>query len=152
MASYIPNSFKGRLLGDTSQISTAINLASDTIKLMLLTSSHTPDIDAEVFIDDVSTNEVAASGTYSAGGVTLNITSDTGGGGTDDTDDEGVLDADDVSITSATITARYGVIYKDTGTPSTSPIIAVIDFGSNQSSSAGTFAITWNAEGIINLG
>ena len=147
MASVIPNSLKGRLMGDTAQIATAINLATDTIKLMLVTSSYTPDIDADVFIDDVSANEVGASGTYSAGGVTL-----TQSGSTDDTDDEGVFDATDVSITSATITARYGVVYKDTGTPSTSPIIAVIDFGGNQSSTLGTFAIVFAAEGILNLG
>lgn len=147
MASYVPNAFKGRLMGDTAQIGTAINLASDTVKLMLLTSSHTPDADAEVFIDDVSANEIGASGTYSAGGVTLTKSSST-----DDTDDEGVFDATDVSITSATITARYAAIYKDTGTPSTSPIICVIDFGSDQSSTVGTFTITFNSEGILNLG
>ena len=147
MASVIPNSFKGRLMGDTAQIATAINLATDTIKLMLVTSSYTPDVDADVFIDDVSANEVGASGTYSAGGVTLTVT-----GSTDDTDNEGVFDATDVSFTSATITARYAVIYKDTGTPGTSPIIAVIDFGSNQTSTAGTFAITFASEGILNLG
>jgi hypothetical protein len=147
MASYVPNSFKGRLMGDTAQISTAINLATDTVKLMLLTSSHTPDVDAEVFIDDVSANEISASGSYSAGGVTLTKSSST-----DDTDDEGVFDATDVSITSATISARYAAIYKDTGTPSTSPIICVIDFGSTQTSTGGTFAITFAAEGILNLG
>lgn len=146
MANYVPNAFKGRLMGDTAQISTAINFATDSFKLMLLTSSHTPDVDAEVFIDDVSANEVAASGTYSAGGIALTMT-----GSTDDTDDEGVLDATDVSVTSATITARYGVVYKDTGTPSTSPIVCVIDFGSNQSSTSGTFAVTFAAEGILNL-
>lgn len=146
MASIIPNSFKGRLMGDTAQISTAINLAADTIKLMLVTSSYTPDADADVFIDDVSANEVAASGSYSAGGATLTVA-----GSTDDTDDEGVFDATDVSFTNATITARYAVIYKDTGTPSTSPIICVIDFGSNQISTLGTFAITFAAEGILNL-
>ena len=146
MASVIPNSFKGRLMGDTTQIATAINLATDTIKLMLVTSSYTPDIDADVFIDDVSANEVANSGTYSAGGITLTIT-----GSTDDTDNEGVMDATDASVTSATITARYGVIYKDSGTPATSPIIAVIDFGSNQTSTAGTFALAFAAEGILNL-
>jgi hypothetical protein len=147
MASYVPNAFKGRLMGDTAQISTSVNLATDTIKLMLLTSSHTPDADAEVFIDDVSANQVSASGSYSAGGVTLTVT-----GSTDDTDDEGVFDATDVAITSATITARYAAIYKDTGTPSTSPIICVIDFGSNQTSTADTFTITFAAEGILNLG
>lgn len=146
MASIIPNTFKGRILGDANEVSTAIDLENDTIKLMLLTSSHTPNADTDVFIDDVSANEVSASGTYSAGGATLTVTSST-----DDTDDEGVFDATDVSFTSATITARYAVIYKDTGTPSTSPIVCEIDFGSDQSSTAGTFTISFAAEGIINI-
>lgn len=134
-------------MGDTTNISTAINLATDTVKLMLLTSSHTPNADTDIFIDDVSANEVSASGSYSAGGVTLTKSSST-----DNTDDEGVFDATDVSITTATITARYGIVYKDTGTPSSSPIICEIDFGSNQSSTLGTFTITFAAEGILNLG
>lgn len=145
MASYVPNTFKGRLMGDTAQISTAINLATDTIKLMLLTSSHTPDVDAEVFIDDVSANEVSASGSYSAGGVTLTVSSTT-----DDTNDVGYLDATDVSITSATINARYGVIYKDTGTPSTSPIICVQDYTA-VASNGGTLTITFASGGILKL-
>ena len=114
---------------------------------MLLTSSHTSDIDADVFIDDVSANEVGASGTYSAGGGTLTTTCST-----DDTDNEGVFDATDISFTSATITAQYAVIYKDTGTPGTSPIVCIIDFGTVTGSSAGTFTITFASEGIINLG
>lgn len=147
MASLIPNTFKARILGDAAEISTAIDLEQDTIKMMLLTSSHTPNADTDVFIDDVSANEVAASGTYSAGGATLTVTCTT-----DDTDDEGVFDATDVSFTSATITARYAVIYKDTGTPGTSPIICEIDFGSNQTSTLGTFAVSFAAEGILNIG
>lgn len=147
MASYVPNAFKGRLMGDTAQISTAVNLASDTVKLMLLTSSHTPDVDAEVFIDDVSANECPASGTYSAGGVALTKSSST-----DDTDDEGVFDATDVSFTGATLSARYAAIYKDTGTPGTSPIICVLDFGSTITSTAGTWSLPFHAEGILNLG
>ena len=146
MATLVVNSFKGRLMGDTAQISTAINFATDTFKLMLLTSSHTTDIDAQVFIDDVSANEVAASGTYSAGGVTLTPSSST-----DDTNDRGALDAADVSFTSATITARYAVLYKDTGTPGTSPIVAIYDFGSDKTSTAGTFAITINSAGLLTL-
>lgn len=146
MASLITNAFKGHLLGDRAQISTIINLATDTIKLMLVTSSYTPSADDDVFVSTPDDNEVAASGTYSAGGATL-----TWAGSTDDTDDEGVGDAADVSFTSATITARYGVIYKSTGTATTSPIIVVLDFGSNITSTGGTFSIVFAAEGIINL-
>ncbi len=149
MASIVANSFKGRILGDDSIASTAVNLKSDTIKLSLHSSSLTPDADADEFFDDLD-NEVATSGTYTtgiAGGVTLTVTVST-----DDTDDEGVFDATDVSITSASIAARYAALRKDTGVAATSPIVCIIDFGSTITSTAGTFAITFAAEGILNLG
>lgn len=112
-----------------------IDFTNDTFKLMLITDSHTPDIDAEEFIDDVSANEVSASGTYSAGGGTLASTSVT----VDDTNDRAYFDAADVAFTSATITARYAYLYKDTGTPATSPIVGYYDYGSNSSSTSATF-------------
>lgn len=145
MASAVYNSFKGRALDATDVVATNIVLSSDTIKLSLHSSSYTPDIDADEFFDDVD-NEVGASGSYSAGGGTLTVSCST-----DDTDNEGVFDATDVSFTSATITARYAIIYKSTGTAATSPLVCYIDFGSNYTSTAGTFAITFAAEGIINL-
>ena len=124
----------------------AIDLENDTIKVMLLTSSYTADIDADAFIDDVSANEISGTG-YTAGGQVLAGKTTT----QDNTDDEGVFDATDLNWSTSTITARYGVLYKDTGTPSTSPLIAYIDFGENKTSVSGTFGITWNAEGIINI-
>lgn len=142
MASGIYNNYKVRMLGS----GTMADLDGDTIKIALLTSSYTPDFDAHDFFDDVSANEVGASGTYSAGGATLSVTLTQ-----DNTDNEGVFDATDVSWTSATITARYAIIYKSTGVSSTSPLIALIDFGSNQTSTAGTFTITFAAEGIVNV-
>ncbi len=140
MATIIPNSFKKHIMNG------GIDLDTDTIKVMLLSSSHTQDQDNHEFIDDVSANEVSGTG-YSAGGATLGSKTVT----QDNTDDEGVFDAADVTWGSSTITARYAAIYKDTGTPSTSPIIAIIDFGENKTSSAGNFTIQWNAEGILNL-
>lgn len=140
MASLVYNSFKKKIMDGS------IDLDTDTIKIALVTSSYTPSADNDDFWDDVSANEVANSGTYAAGGATLTVTVSQ-----DNTDDEGVFDATDVSWTSATITARYAVIYKSSGVSSTSPLICLIDFGSNQSSSAGTFAITFAAEGILNL-
>lgn len=139
------NSFKARILGASDVVGTAINLTSDTIKMSLHSSTYAPDIDADHFYSDVD-NEVEASGTYSAGGATLTVTCST-----DDVDDEGVFDAADVSFTSATITARYAIIYKSTGTSTTSPVVLYIDFGSNQFSTAGTFTVTFAAEGILNL-
>lgn len=141
MASGIYNNFKELLLKGAN-----IDFESDTIKVALVTSSYTPDFDAHDFFDDI-TNEVTGTG-YTAGGATLASKTVT----QDDTDNEGVFDAADVTWSTSTITARGAVIYKSTGTASTSPLIAYIDFGSDQVSTAGNFVITWNAEGILNIG
>lgn len=123
----------------------SIDLDTDTIKVALVTSSYTPDQDVHDFFDDV-TNEVVGTG-YTAGGASLANKAVTA----DNTDNEGVFDADDVSWTTATITARAAVVYKSTGTASTSALICYIDFTSDKVSTAGTFTIAWNAEGILNL-
>jgi hypothetical protein len=59
------------------------------------------------------------------------------------------LDSADPSWASATISGiRYAVIYKDTGTASTSPLLWLIDFGADQSVTSGTFTIVLAALGI----
>ena len=123
----------------------SIDLENDTIKVMFLDSSHTNDIDAHEFIDDVSANEVSASGTYSAGGVTLTFTNSQ-----DDTDNEGVADVADFSVTSFTGSVRTLCFYKDTGTPGTSSIIAFETFTADQAATAGTWAYTTATEGLFN--
>ena len=139
MADVKYNSFKKALMDG------ALDLANNTIKVMLVTSSYTPDADAHEFKDDV-TNEVSGTG-YTAGGATLA----NGAVTQDNTDDEGVFDADDVVWSNSTITARGAVIYKDTGTASTSPLICYIDFGADKSSESADFTLEWNAEGILNI-
>lgn len=139
MADVIYNSFKKKIMDGS------IDLDTDTIKVALVTSSYTPDQDVHDFFDDV-TNEVSGTG-YTAGGASLANKSVTA----DNTDNEGVFDADDVSWTTSTITARGAVLYKSTGTASTSALIAYLDFGADKISTDGTFTIAWNAEGIINL-
>jgi hypothetical protein len=121
-----------------------INLASDTIKVALVTSSYSPNQDTHEKFSDVA-NEVAAGNGYTAGGAALSNKTVT----KDNTNHAAVFDADDVSWDPSTITARAAVIYKDTGTPSTSPLIAYIDFGADKSSSSDRFRIIWNANGII---
>jgi len=122
-----------------------IDFDTDTIKVMLCTSSYTPDQDAHDYKDDV-TNEVVGDG-YTAGGATL--TNKTIGY----TADTNVIkiDADDTSWAASTITARYAVIYDDTGTASTSPLLGYIDFGEDKSSSAGTLLIQWSADGMLKV-
>lgn len=140
MATVIYNAFKKNIMNGS------IDLDTDTIKVALTTSSYTPDQDSHEFFSSV-TNEVSGTG-YTAGGATLANKTVT----QDNTDNEGVFDADDATWSSSTITnARYAIVYKSTGVAGTSPLICAIDLGSNYSSTNGTFTLPWNAEGIVNL-
>lgn len=112
---------------------------SGTLKLALLADTYTPDVDADDFFDDVVADEVSGTG-YSAGGATIGGATS----GQDNTNDRGYFDANDVSWAGSTITARYAVLYFDTGTDSTSRLVCYVDFGSNQSTSGTTFAVNWD--------
>lgn len=137
MASVIYNSAKVKFFNGS------IDWDTDTIKVALVTSSYTPNIDSHDFFDDI-TNEVSGTG-YSAGGKTLT----TAAVNQDNTNDRGGLDGDDLSWTSSTFTCRAAIVYKSTGTASTSALIAYIDFGSDQTVSSGTFTLTWDSAGLI---
>lgn len=120
---------------------TAVDLDTDTLKIMLVTSAYTPDFGVHDFKADV-TNEVSGTG-YTAGGETLTSLSLTQSAGTI------TFDAADVTWASSTITARGAVIYDDTVL--NDPLICYIDFGSDQSSSSGDFVISFNASGIFTI-
>jgi len=80
-----------------------------------------------------ATNEVSASGTYSAGGGALTNVTPTSSGTT------AFTDFADLSFTSATITAFGAMIYNDSAAGD--PSVCILDFGGSKSSSAGTFTI-----------
>lgn len=123
-----------------------IDTSADTFKVMLATSSYTPDQDSHQFKSDV-TNEVSGTG-YTAGGATLSSFAATYDGASNTLK----IDADDSSWTTSTITARYAIVYDSTpSTDATRPLIAYVDFGADVSTSAGTLAITWNASGIATV-
>lgn len=82
-----------------------------------------------------TTNEVGASGGYSVGGGALTKVSPTTSGTT------AFTDFDDLAFNSATITARGALIYNDTATGD--PTVAVLDFGSDKTSTAGAFTIVF---------
>jgi hypothetical protein len=54
-----------------------------------------------------------------------------------------LTDFSDLSFTTATITARGALIYNDTATGN--PTVAVLDFGTDKTSTAGTFTIVFPA-------
>jgi hypothetical protein len=124
-----------------------IDWDSDTIKVALLTNAYTPNQDAHDYFDDVVTHQVTGTG-YTSGGNTLANKTNTYNSATNVI----VLDADDTTWASSTITARYAVIYDATpATDATRPLIGYVDFGSDQSSSNGNFTITWDSTGIVRV-
>jgi hypothetical protein len=82
-----------------------------------------------------NTNEVANSGTYSAGGGTLTNVTPTSSGTT------AFTDFADLSFTSATITAYGAMIYNDTAAGN--PSVCILDFGGAKTSTSGTFTIVF---------
>ena len=130
MASGIYHSFferLGRGAGD---------LQSVTVKCALVTSAYTPTADHD-FFDDV-TNELGSGSGYTSGGDTISVTV---------TDDDGNDRVDivlgEAQWTTATLTAGGCVYYVDTGgAASTDWLIAYLDFGTDRSSSSGTFTIS----------
>jgi hypothetical protein len=122
-----------------------INWSSDTIKVMLCTSSYVPDQDAHVYKDVSVTSEVTGTG-YVAGGTALASKTNTYTAATNII----ALDAADVTWAASTITARYAVIYDDSPA-SNKPLLAYVDFGADQSSNNGNFTITWDANGILKI-
>jgi hypothetical protein len=101
----------------------------DVFKLALYTSSANLDATTTAYS---ATNEVANSGTYTAGGGALTNVTPTSTGTT------AFLDFGDISFTSATITARGALIYNSS---KANRAVAVLDFGGDKISTAGTFTV-----------
>jgi len=118
------NSFKQELLAMTP------HTAADVYKIAIYTSAATLSKSTTAYS---ATNEVAASGSYGAGGITLTgftVTLDT---------DTAILDwTTDPVATAATITGRGALIYNSSRS---NKAVAVLDFGADITSTAGTFTI-----------
>jgi hypothetical protein len=125
-------SFKAELFTGTQVFGT------DTFKLALYTSAA--DLGAATTVYS-STNEVAASGSYVAGGGTLTGVTVASSGTT------AWVTFDNISFTSATITARGALIYNSSkGNKS----VAVLDFGQDKSSSSSTFTVQFPVANATN--
>jgi len=119
-------SFKQELLDGEMDFSSD---TSQVFKIALYTSSATLDATTTAYS---VTNEVSGTG-YTAGGNTLTVVAPTTSGTT------AFLDFNDTTWATATITARGALIYHADGVGD--PAVAVLDFGSDKTSTAGDFTI-----------
>jgi hypothetical protein len=122
--------------------------AGDTIKVALVTSSYTPSRATHDFWDDVSTNEVSGTNYTAGGNEVASKTVTTAANVT-------TWDAADPATWSQSGTgfsnARYAILYKDTGTPSTSPLVAYHDFGSDKGNVDGDLTVQLDSAGIATI-
>ena len=111
---------------------------SDTFKIALYTSSASLGAGTTAY---ATTNEISGTG-YTAGGNSLTLVAPSTSGTT------ALLDFADVTWTSATVTARGALIYRNSG--SGTPAVAVLNFGADKVSTAGDFAIIFPAADASN--
>lgn len=105
------------------------------LRVALLNNSHTPDVSAHEYLSDVNANEISGGG-YSSKVLapTINI----------ENDDIVIGDLPETIWSSLTATnIRHALVYKHTGTASTSTLIFSVDFEENYSPSSQDFTVFW---------
>ena len=132
---YMCTSFKKELMTATHNFTNGANV----FKLALYTNSASFTAATTAY---TATNQVSNSGSYSAGGGALtNVTPTTSG-------TTAFTDFNDLTFTSATITARGALIYNDTAAGD--PTVVVLDFGADKTSTSGDFQIVFPAANASN--
>ena len=126
--------------GKEKFLSGAINLITDTIKVALVKNTYPQNLTTDDFYDDISAYVIGTPQTLAAKSVAL-----------------GGFDAGDVTYTAVTAgdTLEGVVIYKDTGSAATSPLLIYIDSitGFPLATNGGDITIQWDngAYKIISL-
>jgi hypothetical protein len=127
-------SFKVQILDGIHSFGTSVvraSTAADTFKIALYTSAATLDAATTAY---TTSDEVVGTG-YTAGGNTLTVSVVPTSSGT-----TAYLSFSNTSWTTATITARGALIYNST---QGDKAVAILDFGSDKTSTAGTFTINF---------
>jgi hypothetical protein len=121
----------------------AINLETDTIHLVPMATTYTPNYTTENFYSDVSASIAAGASEIALTSLAFDI--DTGNTRVE-------FDSADVSETSQTFSSNKFIIKKDTGVDSTSPLICCIEFAEGTLAPVdGDFNVTVNVEGFYSI-
>jgi len=138
MASFIyDNAWKHILAGNMDFSDDAAGDSTEsTFKMALVTSTYTPAQGTHEFYTDM-TNQVANGSGYTTGGVATTPTV-----AVDGSAHEIEVSFTNAVWTSATISANAAVVYRSTGTDSTSQLLAYLDFGGTVASTSGTFTVS----------
>jgi len=112
------------------------NFTSHTIKIALYDSTATLNADTTTYSDGLTGQVLNDAPGYTTGGNTLTKVAPTSSGTT------AFIDFSDTTWTTSTFTARGALIYNSSASNKT---IAVLDFGSDKTTSNSTFTVTFPA-------
>ena len=124
---YLCTSFKKELLEGLHDLNAS---GGNTFKLALYANTATLDASTTAY---TTSGEITGTG-YTAGGSSLTNVDPTSSGTT------GFCDFNDLTFSTATITARGALIYNSTNG---NRAVAVLDFGADKTSTAGDFTIVF---------
>lgn len=125
-------------LGLDAFLAGAIDIGSDTIKVSLVSNGYSPALSTDQFYNVISGGNIVSAG--------VALSSKTTSGGT--------FSAGNTVWTSVTgSTVVYVPVYKDTGTTSTSPLIALFDSGTGipLSPTGGDVTAAWSSGNLFTL-
>lgn len=126
--------------GKVGQLDGSFQWGTTAFKVMLL-SNYTPNVSQSVYTN-ISASETTGTG-YTAGGAALGTQSVSS-----QSNSHASVDAPDTSWSGSSITAAWAVIWAT----ATSKLVGAYDFGGPQTTSSGTFTISWHSsDGILTL-
>jgi len=144
------NKFKKAQLDGAAPLSSMpVDFDTDTIKLAVLTAEpDTGDSSTDEHWDDVSADQVSTGGTEYTGPVTLGSVNITLSSGVVSVDYADVVINQDASGFS---NGTWVVVFKDTGTPATSPLILKGELGTAKGNTGGSLTFSWHTNGLFQL-
>lgn len=142
MANAFPAKYKERLIDPNRGGLSAVDVNTDTIKMGLVTSAYTPNLATHEFWSSASANVAGTPQTLTSVTVT-----------------DGFFNATSpVTFTAvaAGTAINYIIIYKDTGTTTTSPMLEIIDTATGSpglpvTPNGGNITISLNASGLFSF-
>lgn len=134
--------------GEVGNRTGVIDLDTDDFNLVLVTTAYSPNQTTHFQYSDISGSEVSGTG-YTAGGENVTISVSVSG-------EDVVIDCSDVSLAGTTLSnVKYAIITRRAGA---SPVAGDrllcycdLEVGGSLSTTNGTFSITMDAAGIINV-
>lgn len=148
MASITTNKLRELLLNH------GIDLLADTIKVMLVDTTYTPDKDHDFVASITGGTSKELSGTgYTAGFggsgrktlASKTVTKDNGA-------DVAYFDAADVTWTAINAdTAGFVAVVKEITTDADSPLLALVDVSPDVATNGGDYTVTWAADGLFKI-